>query len=51
MLLEENNHMLSNVVTTREEIIKRLRNLVVNKAPGEDGIVPKGYNGVCLLFK
>jgi hypothetical protein len=41
MLLEGNNHMLSNVVITREEIIKRLRNLVVNKAPGVDGIVPR----------
>jgi hypothetical protein len=33
--------MLSYVVPTREEIIKRLKNLVVNKAPGEDGIVSK----------
>lgn len=41
VLLEGNNHMLSNIVKTREEIIKRLRNLVVNKAPAVDGNVPR----------
>jgi hypothetical protein len=51
MLLEGTNHMLSNVVITREEMIKKLDNLVDNKAPGVGGICTKGVNGMCLLFK
>lgn len=41
MLLEGSNHMLCNLVITRQELIKRFSKLAVNKASAVDGVLPR----------
>jgi hypothetical protein len=50
IVIEEGRHMLSSLDITRTDIVKILKSLIVNKAPGVDGIVPRLLieNAYCL---